>query len=166
MKKKLWILCVIAILLLAGASGFTLAYMSEKFTYDQIAGLANEPPAHAAHSVGVLHEGDFPGMSDTPVTAEEAAPGWATLRALRGQEYTRAFPLLKPTGNGIAIREISGCTPFYIAYWDGKRLWLPDKEDGHWRGYVPSAPKALDEALQAAYKLQREIRNKDNTNRS
>jgi len=56
------------------------------------------------------------------------------------------FPLIRPSKKGIGICEVSGCSPSYIAYWDGKHLWLPD--EGHWRGYAPSSPDELEKVLQ------------------
>lgn len=151
MKKKLWIFCALAVLLAAPILGFTLAYMSEEQSYDQIKGIAIAPPAQAARSIGILHEGDFPGMSDVPVTAQQAAPGRATLNALREQNYTRAFPFLRPDKGGIAVRDINGCTPWYIAYWDGSHLWLPGEGEGQWQGYLPSNPSKLGETLESIH---------------
>ena len=108
MKKLLWPLCVIAVLLSAAAGGFALAYLTEEVTFDQIKSSGYGFPDSPAHTITILHEGDYPGLSDFPVTAEQAAPGRAALNALRGQRYTRALPLLKPGKGGIAVREISG----------------------------------------------------------
>lgn len=151
MKKLLWPLCVIAVLLSAAVGGFALAYLTEEQSYDQIKGADIAPPAQAARSIGILHEGDFPGMSDVPVTAQQAAPGRATLNALREQSYTRAFPFLRPDKGGIAVRDINGCTPWYIAYWDGNHLWLPGEAEGQWQGYIPSNPDKLGETLESIH---------------
>lgn len=162
MKKLLWPLCVIAVLLSAAGLGFTLAYLTEELTYDQIANYdAKGPaiyvdsgagtPAHASRSISILHEGDYPGLSDEPITAKQAAPGWAALNALRGQKYARLLPFVRPAKGGVALWETSGCSSWCIAYWDGKHLWLPGKEAGQWRGCTPSDPDKLGEKLEAIY---------------
>ncbi len=96
MKKKLWIFLAAVFLLSSIGIGFAVGHWTEAFSYDQIAGTFTAWPPDAAHTISILHEGDYPGMSDFPVTAEEAAPGWAAMNALRGQKYTRALPLRKP----------------------------------------------------------------------
>ena len=149
MKKLLWPLCVIAILLSAATGGFALAYLTEEVTFDQIKSSGYGFPDSPAHTITILHEGDYPGLSDFPVTAEQAAPGRAALNALRGQRYTRALPLLKPGKGGIAGREISGCSASYLAYWDGKHLWVSGKEENQWQGYAPSNPDKLQETLKS-----------------
>lgn len=149
MKKLLWPLCVIAILLSAAAGGFALAYLTEEVTFDQIKSSGCGFPNSPAHTITILHEGDYPGLSDFPVTAEQAAPGRAALNALRGQRYTRALPLLKPGKGGIAVREISGCSASYLAYWDGKHLWTSGEGENPWRGYAPSDPEKLQETLKS-----------------
>ena len=151
MKKKLWILCIIAVLLssfgLGLAAGYVASgYSTEEFSYDQIKGSNADPHPQSARFINIFYEGDFPGMSIKPVTAQQAEPGTKALNALRGQTYTRLFPLIRPSKKGIGICEVSGCSPSYIAYWDGKHLWLPD--EGHWRGYAPSSPDELEEVLQ------------------
>ncbi len=149
MKKRLWVLLAAVVLLGSAGIGFALAYQTETFSYDQIAGTGYSPPARAAHHISVLQEGDFPGMSDFPVTAEQAAPGRAAMNALRGQKYTRALPFRKPRNGGITIRKFIGCTPETIAYWDGKYLWLPKNGEESWHGYVPSDPDKLNEKLES-----------------
>lgn len=163
MKKLLWPLCAIAVLLSAAGLGFTLAYLTEELTYDQIVGFDAKIPAfYVDYSIGtpnlarcsikILHEGDYPGMSDVPVSTEEAAPGRAALNALRGEKYTPLLPLVRPAKNGIALREVSGCSSWCIAYWDGKHLWLPGEQDGQWRGCLPSNPGKLGETLESLCK--------------
>ena len=152
MKKLLWILCVMVVLLSAAAGGVALAYLTEELTYDQIEQSGCGIPDKAAHTITILHEGDYPGMSDFPVTAEQAAPGRAVLNALRGQRYTRALPFRKPGANGIAVREVSGCSSSYVAYWDGKHLWTSGKEENQWQGYAPSNPDKLGETLKSLCK--------------
>lgn len=151
MKKLLWPLCVIAVLLFALGLGLTMAYLTQPLTYEQIKGADIGLPARSSCSIGILHEGDYPGMSDKPVTPEQAAPGRKVLNALRGQKYTRILPFSKPADGGVSVREINGCTPFYAAYWDGKHLWLPGKKEGQWRGYRPSDPEQLSQALESVY---------------
>ena len=169
MKNRLWIFLTIAGVLAVFCLGLFLGYLTEELSYDQIANyhakipavsvdLSAGAPAHAGRSIQILHEGDYHGMSDDPVTAEGAVPGRAALDALRGQKYTRLLPFSRPAAGGVALREVSGCSSWCIAYWDGKHLWLPGEKDGHWRGCSPSSPKELEEALQDAYKLQKEIR--------
>ena len=160
MKKKLWILCIIVVLLssfgLGLAAGYVASdYSTEEFSYDQIKGSNADPHPQSARFINIFYEGDFPGMSDFPITAEQAEPGKQALNALRGQTYTRLFPLIRPSKKGIGIREVSGCTPSYTAYWDGKHLWLPD--EGRWRGYVPSSPGQLEQEFQWSWQLQNGI---------
>ena len=162
MKKLLWSLCVIAVLLSAFGLGLTAAYVTsdystEEFNYDQIKGSNADPHPQSAQFIHIFYEGDFPGMSDIPVSAERAEPGKKVLNALQGQTYTRLFPLIRPSKKGIGIHEISGCSPSYIAYWDGKHLWLPD--EGHWRGYAPSSPDDIEQELQSSLQLQNGITN-------
>ena len=162
MKKKLWILCVIAVLLSAFGLGLTAAYVTsdystEEFSYDQIKGSNADPHPQSARFINIFYEGDFPGMSDFPITAEQAEPGKKALNALRGQTYTRLFPLIRPSKKGIGIHEVSGCTPSYTAYWDGKHLWLPN--EGRWRGYAPSSPDDIEQELQSSLQLQNGIKN-------
>lgn len=149
MKKLLWPLCTLLVLLTAFGLGLTAAYLAEELTYDQIKNSGCGIPEIAVHTIGILHEGDYPGMSDFPVTAEQAAPGRAALNALRGQRYTRILPFQRPSTNGIAVREVSGCSSFYIAYWDGKHLWVSGKEENQWQGYAPSNPDKLQETLKS-----------------
>lgn len=116
MKKLLWSLCVIAVLLSAFCLGLTAAYITsdystEEFSYEQIKGSNADPHPQSAHFIHIFYEGDFPGMSDTPVSAERAEPGKKVLNALQGQTYTRLFPLIRPSKKGIGIHEVSGCTP-------------------------------------------------------
>lgn len=169
MKNRLWIFLTIAGVLAVFCLGFFLGYVTEELTYDQIANyhakiptvsvdLSAGAPAHAGRSIQILHEGDYPGMSDEPVTAKEAQPGRKVMYALRQQRYSWIPPFFKPQDGGIAIGQTRGCSPEEIAYWDGRYLWLPKDHDGHWRGCSPSSPKELEEALQDAYKLQKEIR--------
>ena len=149
MKKLLWSIFVIAALLSAAVGGFALAYMTEEVTFDQIKSSGCGFPDSPAHTITVLHEGDYPGFSDTPVTARRAAPGRAALNALRGQKYTRALPFFKPDKGGIAVREISGCSASYLAYWDGKHLWASGEGKKPWKGYAPSNPDELQETLKS-----------------
>lgn len=149
MKKALWVLLTAVVLTGSLGIGFCLAYQTETFSYDQIAGTDYTFPARAAHRISILLEGDFPGMSDEPVTAEGAAPGRTALNALRGQKYTRAFPFRKPQDGGTGISQVYGCTPEVVAYWDGKYLWVPQGVEGSWRGYLPSDPDKLEETLKS-----------------
>lgn len=162
MKKLLWPLCVITVLLSAVGLGFTLSYLTEELTYDQIVSYdAKIPavyvdcdagtPAHSYRSISILHEGDYPGMSDVPVTAERAAPGQTVLNALQGEKYTRILPFVRPANGGITLREVSSCSSWCIAYWDGKHLWLPGEKDGQWRGCLPSDPDQLDKILKSTF---------------
>ena len=161
MKKLLWPLCVTVVLLSAFGLGLALAYLTEELTYDQIAGYDAEVPvvyvdrsigpAHAYRSISILHEGDYPGLSDVPVTSERAAPGRAALNALQGEKYTRLLPFVRPAEDGIALWEVSGCSSWCIAYWDGKHMWLPGEKDGQWRGCLPSNPDQLDKTLKSIF---------------
>ena len=162
MKKLLWPLCVITVLLSASGLGLTLAYLTEELTYDQIVGHDTEIPVifvdrgagtpfHAYRSISIFHEGDYPGMSDVPVTAERAAPGQTALNALQGEKYTRILPFVRPVKGGIALQEVSGCSSWCIAYWDGKHLWLPGEKDGQWRGCLPSDPDQLNKILKSIF---------------
>lgn len=159
MKKRITIPLAIVGCLAISCLGLLLADITAKRSFDQLSrGYATAPPAREAQNIGVLIEGDYPGLSDEPVTAKEAQPGRKVMYALRQQRYSWIPPFFKPQDGGIAIGQTRGCSPEEIAYWDGKHLWLPGEKDGHWRGCSPSSPKELEEALQDAYKLQKEIR--------
>ena len=141
MKKRITIPLAIVGCLAISCLGLLLADITAKRSFDQLSrGYATAPPAREAQNIGVLIEGDYPGLSDDPVTAEGAAPGRAALDAVRGQKYTRLLPFSRPAAGGVALREVSGCSSWCIAYWDGKHLWLPGEKDGHWRGCSPSSP--------------------------
>ena len=159
MKKKLWIPLIAAGFLAVFCLGFLLTDLTIKRSFDQLTrGYDSATPAREAQNIGVLIEGDYPGLSDEPVTAEEALPGRKAMYALRQQKYSWILPFLKPHNGGIAIGQARGCSPEEIAYWDGRYLWLPQGFGNSWTGYAPSSPKELEDALQAAYKLQKEIR--------
>lgn len=158
MKKRPWIFLTVAGVLAVFCLGFSLGYFTQKLTYDQIANyhakiptvyvdLGAGTPAHAGRSITIFHEGDCPGLSDNPVTAEEAAPGRAALNALRGQTYTRPLPFVRPAAGGAALWETYGCSSSCVAYWDGKHLWLPGEKDGQWLGCLPSNPDKLSKTL-------------------
>lgn len=155
MKKLLWRLCILAVLLCSAGLGFALAYLTEELTYDQIdakapvvyADYSAGAPAQANRSIYILQEGDYPGLSDVPVTAERAAPGRAALNALRGQKYTRPLPFARPAKGGVALWQTSGCSSWCTAYWDGTYLWRPGKEEAQWHGGRPSDPGKLKEDL-------------------
>ena len=55
MKKLLWPLCVIAILLSAARGGFALAYLTEEVTFDQIKSSGCGFPNSPAHTITILH---------------------------------------------------------------------------------------------------------------
>ena len=152
MKKKLWVPLIIVGLLAIFCLGFLLAGMTTPRSFDQLPQeTGGQIPAREAHSIALLSEGSYPGFADTPVTAQQAAPGRRALYALGQQKYTWAFPLSKPQEGGILIYKSSGCTPEYRAYWDGRHLWLPRGFDGPWRGYRPSDPDKLDETLKSLW---------------
>ena len=73
------------------------------------------------------------------------------LNALQGEKYTRILPFVRPANGGITLREVSGCSSWCIAYWDGKHLWLPGEKDGQWRGCLPSDPDQLDKILKSTF---------------
>lgn len=151
MKKKLRIPLIIAACLAVFCLGFLLAGMTVPRSFYKLPrGRGSVPPAQASGTVTIVLEGTYPGFSDTPVTAEQAAPGRRVMYALRAQKYTWGFPLLRPRNDGLAICEMTGCTPEYIAYWDGRYLWLPNERGTWWHSYAPSSPKELDEALRTA----------------
>ena len=151
MKKKLQIPLISAACLSVFCLGFLLAGMTIPRSFDSLPQKCGiMPPVQSSKSIGIVHEGTYPGFADTPVTAEQAAPGRRVLYALNQQKYTWAFPLLRPRDGGIAIYEMTGCSPEYIAYWDGKYLWVPKDFEGPWTGYAPTSPKELDEALRTA----------------
>lgn len=152
MKKKLRIPLIIAGSLAVFCLGFLLAGMTIPCSFNQLPQeTGGQFPVRNAHSIVILSEGSYPGFADTPVTAQQAAPGRMALYALGQQKYTWAFPLSKPQEGGILIYELSGCTPEYRAYWDGRCLWLPRGFDGPWRGYRPSDPSELSETLESIY---------------
>lgn len=150
MKKKLRILLSAAACLVIFYLGFLIAGMTIPRSFRQLpqktGGMA---PVRAAHSIAILPEDSYPGFSDIPVTAEQAAPGRKAVYALEQQTYTLAFPLCRPHTGGISIYKLSGCSPEYKAYWDGRYLWLPKGFDGPWMGYRPSDPDQLNETLEA-----------------
>ena len=150
MKKKPRIPLIIAGILAVSCLGFLLAGMTIPRSFDHLSSKRGiTSPARASKSIAIVHEGTYPGFSDTPVTAEQAAPSQQALYALDRQKYTWAFPLLRPRNGGIAIYELTGCSPEYIAYWDGRHLWLPKGFEGPWVGYAPTSPEELDQALRA-----------------
>lgn len=152
MKKKLRTPLIIAGLLAVFCLGFLAAGMTVPRSFHQLPQkTGGQIPARGARSIVILPEGSYPGFSDTPVTAQQAAPGRRALYALGQQKYTWAFPLSKPQEGGILIYELSGCMPEYRAYWDGRYLWLPRGFDGPWRGYRPSDPEQLSQALESIY---------------
>ena len=101
MKKKLWILCIIVVLLssfgLGLAAGYVASdYSTEEFSYDQIKGSNANPHPQSARFINIFYEGDFPGMSDFPITAEQAEPGKKALAGL-------CSLLPRPAGAGIPV---------------------------------------------------------------
>lgn len=153
MKKKLRIPLIIAGFLAMFCLGFLLAGMTIPHSFHQLPQeTGSTAPVRATHSIAILLEGSYPGFSDTPVTAKEAAPGRKAIYALEQQSYTWAFPLCRPHTGGISIYQLSGCSPEYRAYWDGRYLWLPKGYDGPWLGYRPSDPDQLNETLEALCK--------------
>lgn len=152
MRKKFRIPLIIAACLAVICLGFLAAGMTVPRSFHQLPQKTGiQIPARGAHSIAILPEGAYPGFSDTPVTAQEAAPGRRTLYALEQQKYTWALPFSKPQEGGILIYELSGCTPEYRAYWDGRCLWLPRGFNGPWKGYRPSDPEQLSQALESIY---------------
>lgn len=83
----------------------------------------------------------------------EGSEGRAVLNALRGEKYTRILPFVRPEKGGIVLREVSGCSSWWIAYWDGKHLWLPGEKEGQWRGCLPSNPDQLDKNLKSIFNI-------------
>ncbi len=151
MKKKLQIPLIIAAFPAVFCLGFLLAGMIIPRSYDQLPqkrGITS--PARESESITILHEGSYPGFADVPVSREQAAPGRSVMYALQDQKYTWILPFLRPRDGGFAIYEMWGCTPEYIAYWDGKYLWLPKDFEGPWAGYAPTSPEELDQALRTA----------------
>ena len=119
-------------------------------TFDQaFQGYAAEAPAGAAHSLGVSPPGSYPGLSSSPVSPEEAQSYQALLGALRSQKYLPLPALLDPPSGGISLSIVTGCSPSYIAYWDGTLLWIPTENSDSWRPYVPLSPAALDQSIRA-----------------
>lgn len=151
MKRKLWVPLIIAGLLAVFCLGFLAAGMVTPRSYRELPrGKTASAPAQAAESITLVYEGTYPGFSDVPVSAKDAAPSRRVIHALNQQKYTWAFPLLRPRDEGLAIYELTGCTPECVAYWDGRYLWLPKNYNGRWRGYAPSSPEELDRALRNA----------------
>ena len=105
------------------------------------------PPAHAYHIISVVKEGKYVGFSDTPVSAEEAARGKEVLSLLRSQWYLLIPFLLDPKDGGIGILGSDGCSPDYLAYWDGTLLWIPGIFTGISFAYLPLFSPSLDEKL-------------------
>jgi len=148
--KKLWIPLGIVACLAVFCAGFLLAGMTSGRPFDDLPqGSDLAPPAQPADSITVLQEGTFPGLSDVPVTAEQAAPGRKVMYALREQKYTWILPFLRPRDGGISIYKLRSCTPECIAYWDGSHLWLYNRPKDLWQGYRPISPDKLDETLQS-----------------
>ena len=112
---------------------------------------AIQPPAQESNAIVIVYEGTYPGFADIPTTAEQAEPGQKAMSALRAQGYAWTLPFVKPKDGGIAIYELTGCTPEYLAYWDGRYLWLPKSQEGPWWGYAPFSPRKLDKTLKSIF---------------
>lgn len=153
MKKRLWIsLCTLACLTIIFCLGFLLAELTAKRSFDRLPqGSDLTPPVHAGSSITVFQTSDHPGLSNTPITAEQAKPGRKAINALRGQTYTRLL-FSNPQSGGIAIYQTVGCSSECFAYWDGTGLWLYNRHKDRWQGYRPAVPNELNETLESLAK--------------
>lgn len=154
MKKKWQMTRLIPVGLAVFCLGFLLAGLTIPRSFRSLPrGEYGMLPVRAAKSIAILKEGTFPGMSDTPVTTQETVPGRKAMYTLEQQKYTWALPFHKPREDGIALYELTGCSPEYKAYWDGRYLWLPPEQyNAPWRGYAPSSPAQLEESLEVLCK--------------
>ena len=151
-KKVISSLIILAVLAAAGVCYYQLGQTSFDRAFQ---GYAVLPPAEAEASIGLLVEGTYPGLSDTPITWEQARPSRQTLQALRNHRYLPLPPLASPPDGGIDISQADGCSPVYLAYWDGVLLWLPAANSERWRPFLPLPPHSLGEELNTIYNLLR-----------
>lgn len=153
MKKKLQIsLIFAAVCLVALATAIALHLTLDHLTLSQIhrASCADTPPAAAKRTFSYATVGAYPGFSDEPVSWEEGQSGRDFYALLGEHTYTRIY-LLRPRQGGTAVSTTTGCSPKYVAYWDGRFLWFPviRRERLVWDGYLPSSPRQFGESLNA-----------------
>ena len=144
MKKKFFFFLVLAVLVIVGI-GY---YLMGQTTFDQsFQGYALEPPASPANRLSIMREGDYLGLSDTPVSFEQAQPGQKLLAALRAQKYLPLPSFPGAPDGGTAIYYTQGCTSLCMAYWDGRFLWLSGTQENEWRRFLPLSPHSLGEKI-------------------
>ena len=146
MKKRLLPALLALAVVFAAVSGGLWYTRKNTLSFDVLSGYSGTfPPAQAGRTFGLLREGSYPGLSDEPVSREEAAPYYAWLRAMRSTSYLR-LPLSPPPGDGgDGFSVADGCTPAYRTYWDGILMWFPS-ENG-WYACLPMDKKALEDGL-------------------
>lgn len=144
MKKKIS-LVVLAVVILSLAAGLWYA-RANTMAFDQLSrGGDSSPPAPPEKTFSFAREGDFPGMSDTPVTHEQAAPYRAWMSAMRSTNYLRLPRVFMAPSGGISFTVIEGCMPYCRAYWSGGFMWFP-AENG-WQPCLPLDKTALEREL-------------------
>ncbi len=150
-KKKLWILLsVIAACLAVAVIALGLHLAFDRVPLRQIDRVTNagSPPAQPAEVFSYATVGAYPGLSDEPVPWEDGQRG-RDLYALLGQYTYASVPLPLPHPGGLAVSTATGCSPDYVAYWDGLLLWFPTVrgEKLIWQAYLPSSPGDLSKSI-------------------
>lgn len=109
---------------------------------------ADLPPAQTAAVFSYATVGAYPGLSDSPVPWEDGQRG-RDLYALLGRYTYASVPMPRPRPGGLAASTARGCSPEYVAYWDGTFLWFPTVRRGKlvWRAYLPSSPWDLSKDI-------------------
>ncbi len=141
-QKKRWLSLGLAACLTALVIALGLHLAFDRVHLHQIdRTYANSPPAQIAAVFPYATVGAYPGLSDEPVSWEDGQRGRDFYALL--EQYTYAsVPLPRPRPGGLAVSTARGCSPEYVAYWDGLFLWFPTirREKLVWQAYLPSSP--------------------------